>query len=94
MFGTDGQMDRVVAIERFGGDPQESIRALCLASGERVVASDPALRRQLADGSRRFLVQTPQGDVEVLIVEGVTGPHFRTKSDSITENNLLSLPDC
>lgn len=90
----DGRTDRVIAVERFGGNPQESIRALCLATGERVVAGDRALRRELETGTRRFLVSTPQGDVEVLVIDGPTGPHFRTKGDGVTENNLLSLPDC
>lgn len=89
-----GRTDRVIAVERFGGDPQESIRALCLASGERVVAGNAELRRQMQTGNRRFLVTTAEGDVDVLIVDGPMGPYFRTRGDETTENNLLELPDC
>ena len=86
--------DQVIAVERFGGDPQESIRALCLASGERVLAGDKGLRRELETGARTIMVRTARGNVKVTIVDGGTGPYFRTVGDGIEENNLLALPNC
>ena len=86
--------DQVVGVERFGGDPQESIRALCLASGERVLAGDKSLRRELEAGTRTIIVRTARGNVKVIIVDGRTGPYFRTVGDGIEENNLLALPNC
>lgn len=91
---SDPTVDRVVGVQRFGDDPQESIRALCLASGEKVNARDALLRLDIRSGKRSFLVRTRHGDVEVVIVDGKTGPYFRTRSDDVTVNNLLNLPAC
>ncbi len=96
-FGAAGgaaKEDQVVGVERFDGDPQESIRALCLSSGQKVTAGNRELRRMIENGDRRFYVRTERGEVEVIIVDGETGPYFRTKGDDTTENNLLNLPDC
>ncbi len=91
---TESRVVRVVGVERFGDDPNESIRALCLENGEKVTASDLALRRSLETGERQLLVETPYGDVDVMVVDGPTGAHFRTRGDDTVENNLVRLPGC
>jgi hypothetical protein len=49
---------------------------------------------EILNGTHRYFVSGPQGEVDVVVVQGDTEKYLRTEPDLTKADNLASLPNC
>lgn len=72
-------------------DSSGTITALCGSWGRTGKAVAVI---EILNGSHRYYVSGPAGQVDVIVVNGDTERYLRTEPDLSKADNLASLPDC